>query len=175
MTSVFPATPINICSLLSSGILFVLIIPLELHGDNRNETRGILPPSHTLHLHNLPGATRGGARRDATSGTALPPPTVFPGQVLSGVAAQAPSCSQSCRTPRRCARSTKSSQAHIESQTQRRAKQECCRPSSYRRCSSVAILTLINNLNIKDTNFYCPAPRAASKNNQLKPQFILLL
>lgn len=82
MTSVFPTTPINICSLLSFGILFVLIIPLELHWDNRNETRGILPPSHTLHLHNLTRA----ARRSFES---RPPfiHLIFPGQVLSWVVA----------------------------------------------------------------------------------------
>lgn len=82
MTSVFPTTPINICSLLSFGILFVLIIPLELHWDNRNETRGILPPSHTLHLHNLSRA----ARRSFES---RPPfiHLIFPGQVLSWVVA----------------------------------------------------------------------------------------
>lgn len=62
MTSVFPTTPINICSLLSFGILFVLIIPLALHWDNRTETPGILPAQHSLrlalHPWNIAGATR---------------------------------------------------------------------------------------------------------------------
>lgn len=40
------------------------------------------------------------------------------------------------------------------------AKHGFCSPdsSTYHHCSSVAILTLINNLNMKDTNLYCPAP-----------------
>lgn len=60
-------------------------------------------------------------------------------------------------------REAQSLHAQIESQAQRHAKHECCRPSSYHRRSSVAILTLINNLNIKGTNFYCPAPSLEPK------------
>lgn len=85
MTSVFPTTPINICSLLSFGILFVLIIPLALYWDNRNETLGILPPSSLkYHWSSMEGAA---ARHRFQSS----PPfihLIFPGQVLSWVVAQ---------------------------------------------------------------------------------------
>lgn len=61
MTSVFPTTPINICSLLSFGKLFVLIIPLALRWDSGDETPGSLLLG-TLFIFKIPPELYGGSR-----------------------------------------------------------------------------------------------------------------
>lgn len=77
MTSVFPTTPINICSLLSFGKLFVLIIPLALRWDSGDETPGTLPPWHALHLQNITRALWRELRWDTGVRATLPLSTWF--------------------------------------------------------------------------------------------------